>query len=152
MRHIQELFKHIWAHSKPSVTLAYSKPWYIQNRGIFRTRRMFRILSNTYVGVFCENSWDYNYFRHPSSRSLLYEINIMIFFNTGLIFTSEVFILYKILWRQRAMARGFWYTGICMLTRSCTTFLKIFARQIEIKNRKSISRNISCGNENLYYT
>ena len=35
------------------------------------------------------------------SRSLLYEMNIMDFFNTGLIFTPEVFILYKKVWGAR---------------------------------------------------
>ena len=38
----------------------------------------------------------YNYFRNINfSRSLLYEINTMNSFNTGLIFTPEVFILCK---------------------------------------------------------
>ena len=41
----------------------------------------------------------YNYFRNTSfSRSLLYEINIINFFNTGLIFTKEAFILCKKVW------------------------------------------------------
>ena len=42
---------------------------------------------------------DYNYFRNLCfSRSLLHEINIMIFFSTGLIFTPEIFILGKNVW------------------------------------------------------
>ena len=40
----------------------------------------------------------YKYFYNINfSRPLLYEINL-IFFNTGLIFASEVFILYKKVW------------------------------------------------------
>ena len=39
---------------------------------------------------------NYTYFRNTSfSGSLLYEINIMIFLITGLIFTPEVFIIFK---------------------------------------------------------
>ena len=43
-----------------------------------------------------------NYFRDISfSRFLLYEINIMNFLNTGLIFTPEVVILCKKVWGTR---------------------------------------------------
>ena len=31
IRHIQELFRHIQAYSKPCVTLTYLNLWYIQN-------------------------------------------------------------------------------------------------------------------------
>ena len=30
-RHVQELFRNVQAYSDSCVTLAYSKPWYIQN-------------------------------------------------------------------------------------------------------------------------
>ena len=44
----------------------------------------------------------YNYFSNISfSRFLLYEINITNFLNTGLIFTTDVFILCKKIWRLR---------------------------------------------------
>ena len=44
----------------------------------------------------------YNYFRIISfSRSLLYEIYIMNFFNTGLSFTPEILFLCKIVWGTR---------------------------------------------------
>ena len=56
IRYIQELVRNIQAYSESCVTLEYSRPWYIQNPGIFRTRRIFRIQSNIYVGVFSENS------------------------------------------------------------------------------------------------
>ena len=48
----------------------------------------------------------YNYLdnlfsQYQLSRSLLYEINIVIFFNAGLLFTPEVFILRKKVWEPR---------------------------------------------------
>ena len=42
---IQELFRHIQAHSEPCVTLSYLEPWYIWNLNIFRTRSIFRTLA-----------------------------------------------------------------------------------------------------------
>ena len=50
-----------------------------------------------------------NYFRDISfSRFLLYEINIMNFLNTSLIFTPEVlFLCKKSMVAQRATGRGF---------------------------------------------
>ena len=45
-----------------------------------------------------------NYFRDISfSRFLLYEINIINFLNTGLIFALEVFILCKEVWSPRGL-------------------------------------------------
>ena len=38
-----------------------------------------------------------------SHVSLLYEMNIMIFFSTGLIFTSEICIIYKRVWGLRGL-------------------------------------------------
>ena len=51
---------------------------------------------------FAEIVKDYNYFHDFSySRFLLYEINIMKFLNTGIIFTPELFTLWKKEWRRR---------------------------------------------------
>lgn len=36
------IFKHIQGYSEPRVTLAHSKPWYIRNLGLFRTRGIIR--------------------------------------------------------------------------------------------------------------
>ena len=87
------------SYSEPCLTLAYSEPWYIQNN-----QRHFQN-SVKYLG------WSIlrkqltaiiilaNYFRKISFlRSLLYEINIVIFLNAGLIFTAEVFIVRKKVW------------------------------------------------------
>ena len=41
---ILRVIRHIQAYSEPFVALTYSKPWYIQNTGIFRTRGIFRTL------------------------------------------------------------------------------------------------------------
>ena len=54
-RHNQAYLGILQAYSKPCVTLAYSKPWYIQKTGTFRTRGIFIILWNIYNGAFCEN-------------------------------------------------------------------------------------------------
>ena len=54
-RHNQAYLGILQAYSKLCVTLAYSKPWYIQKTGTFRTRGIFRILWNIYNGAFCEN-------------------------------------------------------------------------------------------------
>ena len=50
-----------------------------------------------------------NYFRNISfSRFLLYEINIMNFLKTGLIFTPKVFVLSEKLWGpRRSLAMDF---------------------------------------------
>ena len=39
-----DIFSHILADLEPSVTLAYSEPFHIQNPGIFRTQDIFRTL------------------------------------------------------------------------------------------------------------
>ena len=52
--------------------MAYSEPWFIQNHGIFRTLERFTKIVN-----------------------ILYEINIISAFNTGVIFTPIGFILCK---------------------------------------------------------
>ena len=44
-RHNQSYPAIIQAYSKPSVTLAYLEPWYIQAPDIFRTRSIFRTLA-----------------------------------------------------------------------------------------------------------
>ena len=79
-------------------------PWYIQNLGIFRIGGISRTLSSLYDGVFCEIVNGYNYFRNMYfSPSLLYEINISHFLNTGLIFTPGAFILRKKAWGFRGL-------------------------------------------------
>ena len=86
-------------------TLVYSEPCYIQQAGIFKIRGIFRTLSNIYNEALIINGWMVNgciYFCSISlSRSLPHEINIMNFFNTGLIFTLEVVILCRKLRRAR---------------------------------------------------
>ena len=70
-----------------------------------------------------------NYFRNINfSRSLLYEINIVNFFNTDLTFTPEVFISCKKIWDSRGPG------AVNVLPVS-----------------KLISRKTSSGNENIYY-
>ena len=52
----------------------------------------------------------HNYFRSISlPRSLLHEINIMIFFNAGLMFTLEIVILCKKVWIEGTGTVNFWY-------------------------------------------
>ena len=52
----------------------------------------------------------HNYFRSISlPPSLLHEINIMIFFNAGLMFTLEIVILCKKVWLEEAGTVNFWY-------------------------------------------
>ena len=56
------------------------------------------------MGHFAKIVNSYNYFRNISfSRSLLYEINIINFIKTGLIFSAEVFTLCKKVWRLRGL-------------------------------------------------
>ena len=57
------------------------------------------------IGVKPLMAWDH--WKEGISRSLPYEINIMIFFNTGLIFTKKVFILRKEVWGPRDGRREF---------------------------------------------
>ena len=44
IRHTQAYSGIIQAYSEPCVALAYSKLWYIQNPGIFKTRGILRTL------------------------------------------------------------------------------------------------------------
>ena len=83
LRHIQE---HSARHNQDYSgifrmlrKLAYSQPWYIQNPVKFRTRVVFRTLAERFVKIV----------------NMLYEINIMNFLNTRVIFTPIVFTLYK---------------------------------------------------------
>ena len=80
IRHIQELFMHT------------------QNCGVFRTRGIFRTLAHSEPRAYSELSQTS---AMELSRSLLYAINIIILFNTGLIFTPKVFILWKKAWGTR---------------------------------------------------
>ena len=94
--------------------LAFSELRYIKDHGIFRTRGIFRTLAYSeheeYSELFQTSTVEhfskivngYNYFRNYNylcnisfSRSAFYKINIMSFIKTGLIFTSEIFILCK---------------------------------------------------------
>ena len=79
-----DIIRHIKAYSELCVTLVYSEPWQIQNQrhiqnpGILRTRGIFRTL-DSFVKI----------------ANILYELNIMNFFNTGVTFIPIVFILCK---------------------------------------------------------
>ena len=96
-RHIQELLSRIQAYSEPSVTLADSTLCYILSTLVYSA---LACLESEAYSKLCETSAmecfanivnGYNYFRNISNpRSLLHEINIMKFLNTGLIFTPEV--------------------------------------------------------------
>ena len=82
-------------------TKAHSEPWYIQKPDTFRTRDIFRTLPTSTMKRFTKIVIGYKYFRkllflHISfSRPLFYKTNI------GLIFTPEVFIPCKKVWRSR---------------------------------------------------
>ena len=66
-------------------SLVYLEPGHIRNQGH---------IQNSTMECFAKIVKGYNYFRDISfSRFLLYEINIINFLNTGLIFTPQVFIL-----------------------------------------------------------
>ena len=104
IRHIQELFRYNQTYSGSCVILIYSEPWHIQKPGVFRGRGILRSLSNIHDGTFFENInftdviifTNYNCCNISFSRPLLYEISIY-FFNSGLIFTLEVFMCCMIL-------------------------------------------------------
>ena len=122
IRYIQESFKHIQAYLEPCCfqnpdifgtrgifrNLTYSEPWYIQHPDIFKTLAYSK--SKTHSEL-CQTFTmkhlakivsGYNHFCSISlPRSLLHKINIMNFFNAGLIFTSELVILCRKLWRAR---------------------------------------------------
>ena len=114
IRLIRELFRYIQACLEPCVTLAYSKTWHIQNHmhiqnaGTFRPA-IFGALSGIYFRVFLLKYLttitfftNYNFFGNISfSRSLFYKINTLSFFNIGLIFTPDVFILYRKVWGSK---------------------------------------------------
>ena len=71
--------------------------------------RVLRILTNIYNGALWETANSYNSVRNISFSCLLvYEIND--FFNTGLIFTPEVFIQYK-----NYEGGGWWGRGLWIL-------------------------------------
>ena len=128
----------ILAYSKPE---AYSEPWHIQNSDTFRTRDKFRNLCYSELEAYsehCKTSMmkhfekqlraiitftNYIYFCNISfSYLLVHEIN-MIFFNTGLIFTLEVLIQYKKVWR--AMLRGRWTVNFDLPPQSFTVILLV---------------------------
>ena len=92
-------------------TLAYSQPWYIQNTGIFRTLRYSKSkpcserCQTSMMKCFAKVVRGYNYFHnynyfHSKLAALSHEINIMIFFNTDIIFTLHVVIYVKTMARE----------------------------------------------------
>ena len=96
--HIQKCF---WNFHNPL------QPWHLQNFGVFRTRAYSRLSQTSTMECFAKIVKDCNYFRNIGfSRFLLYEIHIMSFLKTGLIFTPEIFVLCKKVWHltgRRAM-------------------------------------------------
>ena len=108
IRLIRELFRYIQACLEPCVTLAYSEPhayserWHIQTCHIRRPVKYLLpsiLLKYLTTITFFTN---YNYFGNISfSRSLFYKINTLNFFNIGLIFTPDVFILYRKVWGSK---------------------------------------------------
>ena len=66
----------------------YTEPWYIQNsdkfrtRSIFRTRGIFKIPSNIYDGMFCENSYLAHFLILPEMK--LYCLIFFLYFRKGL--------------------------------------------------------------------
>ena len=103
-----DIIRHIQAYSEPCVTLTYSEPWYMQNLDIFRTASIFRTLVYSETrhlqnqrhiqnpGIFkslaYSETWMESFLKIVN---ILYEIHIMNFFNTGVIFTPIAFILCK---------------------------------------------------------
>ena len=96
---------------------AYSDPVFFQNSSIFRTRSICRILSNSYIELkrFAKIVNGSNYFPNNHSRniifshSLLYEINIINFVNTGLFFFQK-YLFYVTKYRSRG-----WGDEFCVL-------------------------------------
>ena len=82
------------AYSEPCVTQSYLKLQYIQNPGVFRTLRIFITLQNICI-------WNFSF-----RSCLLYETNVISIFNTGLIFTPEVFSLCQKVWGPRRQRAG----------------------------------------------
>ena len=76
-RHVQlGIIKHIQIYAEPCVTLIFSEPWQYQNKRHIQKSGIFRTLE-----------------RFVKIVNILYEINIMNFFNTRLIFTPIVLTL-----------------------------------------------------------
>ena len=106
----------------------YSKSWQISSMECFA-----RIVNG------------FNYFRNISfSCSLLYKTNIMHSFNTGFIFSPEVFIPCKKVSKPKEPGAVNFDIPVSILvsilvyildSRFCITFLKIMVRQIENENR-----------------
>ena len=114
------IFTHIQTYSEPCVTVGYLYPWYIQKPSIFRTKNIFRTLAHlkpwpktlVYTEIkaylescktstmkrFAKRVNGYNYFHELQLFSkyqlftlfILYEINIMEFFNTLQKYLSNV--------------------------------------------------------------
>ena len=90
------IFTHNLAYSDIFRTLTHSKPEAYSKPSQTSTMEHFAKIVNSY-NYFCNISF---------SRSLLYEINIINFFNAGLIFTPEVFILCKKVWELGGGVEG----------------------------------------------
>ena len=92
------IFKNL-AYSEPH---AYSERWHIQTCHIRRPVKYLLpsiLLKYLTTITFFTN---YNFFGNISfSRSLFYKINTLSFFNIGLIFTPDVFILYRKVWGSK---------------------------------------------------
>ena len=123
-RHIQELFRNIQAYSESCVTdifrvlvymelwhiqnqkhiqnrdifriLVCSEPWYIQNLGVFRTLAYSEPYQISKIECFVKILKGYNYVHNTvSAFHVLYFRKKYDIFNTGLIFTPELFIWCK---------------------------------------------------------
>ena len=86
-------------------TLAYSEP-----ETYLESETYSELCQTSKLKSYAKKVNGNNYFRNVSfSRCPLYKININ-FFNTCLICTPEVYILYKKVWQPRGGGGGFWYT------------------------------------------
>ena len=116
-KHIKpDIIRHIQVYSEPCVTLRYSEPWqihnqthiqkvgifrnlaqsepwFLQNPDIFRTRNIFMTLTYSEPRHIQNHSLFRTLGHFGKIVNILYEINTMNVFNTGVIFTSIAFIL-----------------------------------------------------------
>ena len=116
-RHIlSDIIRHIQAYSEPCVTLTYLKPWqnpnqrHVQNLGLFRAlvcSEPWRIQNQRHIqdpDIFRTQTFSKpQYIQNPGIFrtlehfakiiNILYEINTMNAFNTGVILTPIVFII-----------------------------------------------------------
>ena len=95
----------IQAYSEPCVTLAYSKPWYIQNTGIFRTRGYSepRVFSKP-----CQRPTMECFAKIGKACNC--QIDIVIFLIRILFLLQKYLFYVKKYGTERAAGREFWYT------------------------------------------